>query len=119
MDSAINASTKLYFAGEYAANILDPHFLSFPLPVVVDKVQIRKCLEEKVAVGEIACTALSGGPIFDMCKPPRTAESMAVCSSKSGIPTQIDMQGSTRASWGLIFEPVKPRFTGMAILSRG
>lgn len=68
IDSAIEAGVKLFFASEYTSNILRPQYKLFPTQGVGDKVQIRHYLEEKAAAGEIAYTALNGGPFFDMCE---------------------------------------------------
>jgi len=103
---------KLYFASEYAANILDPHFKSFPAPLVGDKVEIRKYLEEKAAAGEIAYTALNGGPILDMCQfiqPP--------CLLKVHKPILFLPKGSTKASRASTSKPAKPRFMAPAMSS--
>ena len=68
IDAAIAAGVKLFFASEYAADILNPNFALFPTQFVGDKVEIRKYLEEKAAAKEIAYTAVNGGPFFDMCE---------------------------------------------------
>ena len=47
---------------------MGPRYQRFPTQIVGDKVEIRKYLIEKAAQGEIAYTALNGGPFFDMCK---------------------------------------------------
>ena len=48
---------------------MGPRYQRFPTQFVGDKVQIRKYLEEKASAGDIAYTAMNGGPFFDMCKP--------------------------------------------------
>ena len=68
IDAAIDAGVKLFFASEYASNIMSPHYQVFPTEFVGDKVKVRKYLEEKGAAGQIAWTALNGGPFFDMCE---------------------------------------------------
>ena len=68
IDAAIEAGVKLFFASEYSADIMGPLYQRFPTKVVGDKVKIRRYLMEKAAAGEIAYTALNGGPFFDMCK---------------------------------------------------
>lgn len=69
IDAAIEAEVKLFFASEYSANVMGPHYQVFPTEVVGDKVKVRQYLDEKAAAGEIAWTALNGGPFFDMCMP--------------------------------------------------
>ncbi|MCJ1477710.1 hypothetical protein MMC13_006383 [Lambiella insularis] len=66
IDAAVAAGVKLYFASEYSGDILAPHYKIFPTQVVGDKIKIRKYLEEKANDGDIAYTALNGGPFFDM-----------------------------------------------------
>ncbi|MCJ1394249.1 hypothetical protein MMC18_007127 [Xylographa bjoerkii] len=66
IDAAIAAKVKLFFADEFVSDILSPHFEIFPTAVVGEKAKIRMYLEEKAAKGEIAWTALNGGPFFDM-----------------------------------------------------
>ena len=68
IDAAIEAGVKLFFASEFASDILSPHYALFPTELVGDKIRVRKYLEEKASAGEIAYTALNGGPFFDMCK---------------------------------------------------
>ena len=77
IDAAIEAGVKLFFASEYSADIMGPLYQRFPTQVVGDKVKIRQYLMEKAASGEIAYTALNGGPFFDMC------ESLLLCNSAS------------------------------------
>ncbi|MCJ1404870.1 hypothetical protein MMC11_008096 [Xylographa trunciseda] len=66
IDAAIAAGVKLFFADEFISDLLSPHFAIFPTQFVGEKVKVRKYLEEKAATGEIAWTALNGGPFFDM-----------------------------------------------------
>jgi hypothetical protein len=68
IDASIEAGVKLFFASEYSGNILSPHYRMFPTQFVGDKLRVREYLEEKAAAGQIAYTALNGGPFFDMCK---------------------------------------------------
>lgn len=67
IDAAIEAGVQLFFASEYSADIMGPHYQRFPTQIVGDKVKIRQYLMEKADAGEIAYTALNGGPFFDMC----------------------------------------------------
>ncbi|KAL9123614.1 MAG: hypothetical protein Q9175_008323, partial [Cornicularia normoerica] len=66
IDAAIEAEVKLFFASEFVADILSPHYRIFPTELVGDKVKTREYLQEKAKAGEIAWTALNGGPFFDM-----------------------------------------------------
>lgn len=68
IDAAIEAGVQLFFASEYSADIMGPHYQRFPTSIVGDKVKIRQYLMEKAVAGEISYTALNGGPFFDMCK---------------------------------------------------
>ena len=68
IDAAVEAGVKLFFASEYSADVMGPLYQRFPTQVVGDKVKVRQYLMEKAAAGEIAYTALNGGPFFDMCK---------------------------------------------------
>jgi hypothetical protein len=68
IDASIEAGVKLFFASEYSGNILSPHYRMFPTQFVGEKLLVRKYLEEKAAAGQMAWTALNGGPFFDMCK---------------------------------------------------
>jgi hypothetical protein len=69
IDASIEASVKLFFASEYSGNILSPHYRMLPTQFVGEKLVVREYLEEKAAAGQMAWTALNGGPFFDMCKP--------------------------------------------------
>lgn len=64
IDAAIEAGVKLFFAREFASNVLSPHYEVFPPQFVGDKVKVRKYLEKKAPAGEIAYTALNGGSFF-------------------------------------------------------
>ncbi|MCJ1455386.1 hypothetical protein MMC28_005741 [Mycoblastus sanguinarius] len=66
IDAAIEAGVKLFFASEFVSNILSPNYQLFPTEFVGDKVRVREYLAEKAAAGQIAYTALNGGPFFDM-----------------------------------------------------
>ncbi|KAI9875689.1 MAG: hypothetical protein M1830_008117 [Pleopsidium flavum] len=66
IDAAIEAGVKLFFASEFVSNILSPHYAIFPKQFVGDKVKVRKYLKERASAGEMAYTALNGGPFFDM-----------------------------------------------------
>jgi hypothetical protein len=68
IDASIEAGVKMFFASEYSGNILSPHYRMLPTQFVGEKLRIREYLEEKAAAGQIAWTALNGGPFFDMCK---------------------------------------------------
>lgn len=78
IDAAIEAGVKLFFASEYSADIMGPLYQRFPTQVVGDKVKIRRYLMEKAAAGEIAYTALNGGPFFDMCESYTAPEEMKI-----------------------------------------
>lgn len=67
IDAAIAAGVKLFFANEFASNILSPHYEVFPTQFVGDKVKVRKYLEERASSRDITYTALNGGPFFDLC----------------------------------------------------
>lgn len=79
IDSAIKAGVKLFFASEFVSNILSAHYEIFPTQYVGDKPKIRRYLEEKASMGEIAYTALNGGPFFDMCGSRRLGKAAAHC----------------------------------------
>ncbi|KAL7268471.1 hypothetical protein RUND412_008902 [Rhizina undulata] len=66
IDAAIEAGVKLFFASEFVSDVLSPHYEIFPPQFVGDKAKVRRYLEEKASAGEIAFTALNGGPLFDM-----------------------------------------------------
>lgn len=68
IDAAIEAGVKLFFASEFVADVMSPHYQIFETHFAGDKIKVRKYLEEKAAAGNIAWTALNGGPFFDMCK---------------------------------------------------
>jgi putative NADH-flavin reductase len=68
IEAAIKAGVSLYFADEFVSNILNPGFGLFPTEFVGEKIEVRKYLEQKASNGEIAFTALNGGPFFDMCQ---------------------------------------------------
>lgn len=68
IDASIDAGVKLFFASEYSGNILSPHYRLLPTQFVGEKLLVREYLEAKAAVGQIAWTAINGGPFFDMCK---------------------------------------------------
>lgn len=68
IDAAIEAGVKLFFASEFAADAMSPHYQMFPTEYVGDKAKVKKYLEEKAAQGNVAWTALNGGPFFDMCE---------------------------------------------------
>jgi hypothetical protein len=68
IDASIEAGVKLFFASEYSGNIFSPHYRMLPTQFVGEKLLVRDYLEERAAAGQIAYTALSGGPFFDLCK---------------------------------------------------
>lgn len=70
IDAAIEAGVKLFSPSEYVSDILGPAYAVFPSQFVGDKIKVRHYLEEKAAAGQIAYTALNGGPFFDMCEFP-------------------------------------------------
>lgn len=66
IDGAVAAGVKLFFASEFASDIMSPYFAKFPPLFVGDKIRVRGYLEERVGSGEIAWTVPNGGPFFDM-----------------------------------------------------
>ncbi|KAL8692389.1 MAG: hypothetical protein Q9218_002579 [Villophora microphyllina] len=66
IDAAIAAGVKLFFASEYSANVMSPQYARLPTQFVGNKPQIRRYLEQKAREGNIAWTALNGGPFFDL-----------------------------------------------------
>jgi hypothetical protein len=68
IDASVEAGVKLFFASEYSGNIASPQYRLLPTQFVGDKLRVREYLEEKAAAGQIAWTALNGGPFFDMCE---------------------------------------------------
>ena len=68
IDASVEAGVKLFFASEYSGNIVSPHYRVLPTQFVGEKLRVREYLEEKAAAGQMAWTALNGGPFFDMCE---------------------------------------------------
>jgi hypothetical protein len=68
IDASVEAGVKLFFASEYSGNMVSPHYRLLPTQFVGEKLRVREYLEEKAAAGQIAWTALNGGPFFDMCE---------------------------------------------------
>ena len=51
VDSAAAAGVKLFFASEFASNVMSPHFAKFPPLFIGDKIRARGYLEKKVGRG--------------------------------------------------------------------
>lgn len=68
IDASIAAGVKFFIPSEFVSDITTPEFDAFPKDVVGEKVRIRNYLVEKSQAGEIAFSAVNGGPIFDMCE---------------------------------------------------
>jgi len=53
IDSAVAAGVKLFFASEFASDIMSLHFAGFPPQFVGDKICVGGYLEERVGRGKL------------------------------------------------------------------
>ncbi|XTI90256.1 hypothetical protein V2W45_1470295 [Cenococcum geophilum] len=106
IDGAVAAGVKLFFASEFASDIMSPYFAKFPPLFVGDKIRVRGYLEERVGSGEIAWTVPNGGPFFDMyefcCAPagfdiPSRKARIYDTSNNFACGTPLPVMGSTNA----------------------
>ncbi|KAF1995990.1 NAD(P)-binding protein [Amniculicola lignicola CBS 123094] len=66
IDAAIAAGVKFFFANEFVGHVTSDQYKRMPEGFVGAKLRIRQYLEELGKKGELAWTALNGGPFFDM-----------------------------------------------------